>query len=128
MNSVVLDASAVLALIGRERGWERLTPKVLNQAVCSTVNLAEVQAKLVSRGWPPDDAWEDATAPIKEAISFTEEQAKLAGTLVALTRHLGLSLGDRACLALAISHKASVYTTEKAWNKLTLGVRIHVIR
>ena len=128
MNSVVLDASAVLTLIGREPGWERLTPKVLNRAVCSTVNLAEVQAKLVSRGWPPDDAWEDATAPIKEAISFTDEQAKMAGSLVALTRHLGLSLGDRACLALAITQKATVYTTEKAWNKLTLGIRIQVIR
>ena len=128
MNSVVLDASAILALINAERGADKFTPELLSRAVCSTVNLAEVQAKLVGRGWPPEDAWEDATSPIREAVPFTDEQAKIAGSLVALTRALGLSLGDRACLALGISLKAPIYTAEKSWNKLKLGVRIHSIR
>jgi PIN domain nuclease of toxin-antitoxin system len=128
MNSVVLDASAILAIIHMEPGAEKLTPELLAEAVCSTVNLAEVQAKLVSRGWSPNDAWEDAISPIREAVPFLEEHAKIAGSLVALTRHLGLSLGDRACLALGISLKVPIYTAEKLWAKLKLGVRVHVIR
>jgi ribonuclease VapC len=128
MNSVVLDASAILAIIQGEPGAEKLTPDILRTAVCSIVNLAEVQAKLVTCGWPPDDAWEDATSPIREAVLFTEEQAKIAGSLAALTRPLGLSLGDRACLALGISTKAPIYTAEKSWTRLKFGVRIHVIR
>ncbi len=128
MSSVVLDASAILAVIHAEPGAEKLTPEVLRDAVCSTVNLAEVQAKLVARGWSPDDAWEDATSPIREAVPFSAEQAKIAGSLVAITRQVGLSLGDRACLALGLSLRAPIYTAEKMWSKLKLGVRIHVIR
>jgi PIN domain nuclease of toxin-antitoxin system len=92
------------------------------------VNLAEVQTKLVSRGWTSEQAWEDATSPVREVLSFDEEQARIAGDLVIPTRHLGLSLGDRACLALGMALKAPVYTAEKAWKKLKLSVRIHVIR
>src|SRR5271156_618256 len=108
MNSVVLDASAILAVVNGEAGQEKLTPEGLAAALCSTVNLAEVQAKLVSRGWSPDDAWEDAMSPIRTAVPFSEEHAKVAGSLVVLTRTLGLSLGDRACLALAVTMKAPV--------------------
>ncbi len=128
MSSIVLDASAILAIINAEPGSEKLSPELLRDAVCSTVNLAEVQAKLVSRGWSPDDAWEDATSPVREAVSFDEEQAKIAGSMVALTRSLGLSLGDRACLALGLSLRAPVYTAERTWTKLKLGVRVHAIR
>ena len=128
MSRVVLDASAILALIHSEEGAEKLTPEVLRDAVCSTVNLAEVQAKLVTRGWPADDAWEDATSPIREAIPFSDEQAKIAGSMVVVTRPLGLSLGDRACLALGLSLRAPIFTAEKTWTKLKLGVRVHVIR
>ena len=128
MNSLVLDASAILAIINQEPGVDKLTPELLANAICSTVNLAEVQAKLVGRGWSPDEAWEDATSPVREAVPFLEEHAKIAGSLVALTRHLGLSLGDRACIALGISRKTPIYTAEKVWSKLKLGVRVHVIR
>ena len=128
MNRVVLDATAILAVINGEPGQEKLTPNLLAGALSSTVNLAEVQAKLVSWGWSADDAWEDATTPIREAMPFTTEQAKIAGSLVVLTKPLGLSLGDRACLALGIALKAPVYTAEKAWTKLKLGIRVYVIR
>ena len=128
MSRVVLDASVILAVINGEAGQEKLTPELLAKAVGSTVNLAEVQTKLVSRGWTPAEAWEDATSPIREAIPFNEEHAKIAGSLVILTRHLGLSLADRACLALGIVLKAPVYTADKTWKKLKVGVRIHVIR
>ena len=128
MNRTVLDATAILAVINAEPGAEKLTPDLLAGAVGSAVNLAEVQTKLVSRGWTSDEAWEDATSPIREVLPFDEEQARMAGDLVTQTRHLGLSLGDRACLALGIALKVPVYTAEKAWKKVKVGVRIHVIR
>ena len=128
MSRVVLDASAVLALLNNESGADKLTPELLNDAICSTVNLAEVQTKLVSAGGSPDEAWEDTLSPIREAAPFTDEQARIAGSLVAQTRAFGLSLGDRACLALGLALKAPVYTADKSWKKLKLGLRIHVIR
>ncbi|MFZ0963228.1 MAG: type II toxin-antitoxin system VapC family toxin [Terriglobia bacterium] len=127
MSKVVLDASAVLALLNQEPGWQNLPPELLREAVASTVNLAEVQAKLVREGGDPDEAWELACAPISEAELFTSEQAKAAGTLVKRTRPLGLSLGDRACLALALALGAPVYTTDKEWKKLKLHIPIHVL-
>lgn len=128
MNSIVLDASAILAVINAEPGAEKLTPDLLARAAGSTVNLAEVQTKLVSRGWTPAQAWEDATSPVRQVVPFDEEHARIAGDLVTQTRHLGLSLGDRACLALGIALQAPVYTAEKSWKKLKVGLRIHLIR
>jgi len=128
VNRVVLDASALLALLNGEPGAEKLTPQLLSTAASSTVNLAEVQAKLVDRGLDPADAWEATLAPVRDAVDFTSEHARIAGTLIVQTRSLGLSLGDRACLALALSLKAPVYTADKSWKNLKLGVRVHVIR
>ena len=130
MNSskVVLDASAVLAVIHSEPGSEKLTPELLSRGVLGTVNLAEVQSKLVSQGWNPQLAWEDATGTVEEVMDFTPDHAKTVGTLIAETRPLGLSLGDRACLALALALKAPVYTADRSWKSLKLGVRIYVIR
>ena len=128
MSSVVLDASVVLALLNNEPGTDKLTPELLSNAMCSTVNVAEVQTKLVSEGGNPDEAWEDTLSPIREAAPFTDEHARIAGNLVAQTRALGVSLGDRACLALGLTLKAPVYTADKSWRNLKLGVRIHVIR
>jgi PIN domain nuclease of toxin-antitoxin system len=128
VNRIVLDASVVLALLNQESGADGLTPDLLSNATSSTVNLAEVQTKLVSEGGSPDEAWEDTLSPIREAMPFTDEQAKIAGSLVAQTRKLGLSLGDCACLALGIVLKAPIYTADRTWKNLKLGVRIHVIR
>ncbi len=118
----------MLALIHQEPGYEKLTAPLLAQAVASTVNLSEVQSKLVSRGWAPHEAWEDATSPVREAVPFDAEQARIAGDLIADTRPLGLSLGDRACLALALTLEAPAYTCERAWKRLRLKVPIHVMR
>ena len=128
MSRVVLDASVVLALLNHEPGTDKLTAELLNDATCSTVNLAEVQSKLVALGGDPDEAWEDALSPIREAAPFSTEHARIAGSMVAQTRAFGLSLGDRACLALGLALKAPVYTADKSWKQLKLGVRIHVIR
>jgi ribonuclease VapC len=74
------------------------------------------------------EAWAIALDPLPDVEPFTAEQAKIAGDLVQLTSALGLSLGDRACLALAIVLNAAVYTTDRPWKKLKLGIPIHVIR
>src|ERR1017187_5899155 len=112
MNRIVLDASAMLAVLNREPGSERLTPEMLSSAAGSTVNLAEVHTKLVSRGGDPEEAWEDALSAVHDPIPFTAEHARIAGNLVTQTRRLGLSLGDRACLALGVALHAPVYTTD----------------
>ena len=128
MNRIVLDASALLAVLNREPGADKLTSRLLSNATSSTVNLAEVQSKLVSRGISSNDAWEATLSPIREAAAFTAEHTRIAGSLIAQTRALGLSLGDRACLALGLALKAPVYTADKSWKNLKLAVRIHVIR
>ncbi|MGD0295282.1 MAG: type II toxin-antitoxin system VapC family toxin [Terracidiphilus sp.] len=128
MNEVVFDASAMLALIQHEQGEEKLTDEILDRAVASTVNLAEVQSKLVKKSHDPDKSWVAALSTVSKVEPFTIEQAKITGDLIAVTDKYGLSLGDRSCLALAIALKAPVYTTEQLWKNLKVGVPIHVIR
>ena len=78
MSRVVLDASALMAVLNREPGGEKLTPQIMSVAAASTVNLAEVHGKLVQRGVSPDDAWTAANGVIEEAVAFTAEQAQTA--------------------------------------------------
>jgi ribonuclease VapC len=127
MSNGVLDASAILAILFQERGAEKLTDEILDSAIVSTVNLAEVQSKLVKMGHDPEAAWNDANSVVP-AEAYTPDHAKIAGTLVKSTQPFGLSLGDRSCLALAITLNAKVYTTERFWKNLKLGIPIHVIR
>lgn len=128
MNRIVLDASVVLAIIHQEPGSEKLTPELLTISAMSTVNLTEAQSKLVISGWNADEAWLDATSPVDEIVPFTASQSRMAGKLVVQTQPFGLSLGDRACLALALELNAPVYTADRSWKKLKLGIRIHSIR
>jgi PIN domain nuclease of toxin-antitoxin system len=128
MNEFVLDASAMLAYIQEERGADNLTKEILDHAVASTVNLVEVQSKLVKKGHDPEDAWEEILSLVIAEEPFTSEQARIAGDLITTTEKYGLSLGDRSCLALAIALKAPVYTTEQLWRNLKVGIPIHVIR
>jgi ribonuclease VapC len=71
MNEVVLDASAILAIVFQERGAEKLTDEILSTAVASTVNLAEVQSKLIKKGYDPEEAWEDSLSLVTAAEPFT---------------------------------------------------------
>jgi PIN domain nuclease of toxin-antitoxin system len=126
----VLDASALLAILNQEPGSEIFTEQfeLLESARMSAVNVAEAYGKLVGVGIDPEEAWEAVTAPIPEIVEFDKDQAKIAGSLFPQTRSLGLSLGDRACLALAIALKAPVYTADRAWKNLRIRISIHVIR
>ena len=128
MSKIVLDASAILAIINQEPGHEKLTPAVLAEAVCSTVNLAEVQAKLVSRGWSASEAWEDATSPIQEAIAFTVSTRNAPAIWFCSASASGSRWEIAACLALAATLQCPVYTTDKAWKELKTAVKIYVLR
>lgn len=130
MSRIVLDTSALLAILHDEPGAEVFTQQLdlLESATMSTVSIAEAYGKLVGSGIGSEDAWQAVIAPIPETVNFDTEQAKIAGRLLLQTRSLGLSLGERACLALGIALKAPIYTADRAWKRLRLGVPIHVIR
>jgi PIN domain nuclease of toxin-antitoxin system len=115
-------------MIQQERGAEKVTDELLERSIASTVNLAEVQSKLVKKGYAPHEAWEDTFSAVKLVEPYTSDHARIAGDLITATEKYGLSLGDRSCLALAIALKAPVYTTEQSWRNLKVGIPIHVIR
>lgn len=123
----VLDASALLAAIFDEPGGSRVT-QVAGQSILSAVNLSEVVARLQDKGYTDALANETLDGLDLTAIPFDEGLAIAAGRLRAPTRHLGLSFGDRACLALGKHLGATVLTADRAWADLDLGVTIEVIR
>lgn len=126
MNSVVLDASALLALLNAEEGAD-LVQDFLPQSVISTVNLAEVVTRLSILGMPEGEVREALTVLGLEIIPFDEEQAFRAGLLSVYTQPLGLSLGDRACLALALTTRDTALTANRIWKDLDIGVAIKLI-
>ena len=128
----VLDASALLALIQNEPG-SAVVDALLedHECVASSVNVAEVGSKLVDKGLAPDE-WRRLLQQLDvQAIDFDTEQASTSALLRNTTRELGLSLGDRACLALARGMQATAVTADRAWADLdeaATGVRVQVIR
>ena len=127
MNKVVLDASALLALLNNEAGAD-MVRELLPDAMISTVNLAEVATRLSLLGMPEEQVREVLSLLGLGVISFDEEQAFLAGLLATQTHSLGLSLGDRACLALASVSGATAITADRVWKDLDLGVRVQLVR
>jgi ribonuclease VapC len=126
-NIAVLDSSAVLAVIFDEPGGE-VVVDLLQGALLSTVNQTEIHTKLLLDGRAADIAWNRVRSMGVEVCFFDDEQARIAAELIWKTRPFGLSLGDRACLALGLQRKATVYTTDRIWKKLDLGIEIEVIR
>jgi ribonuclease VapC len=127
MAEVVLDASALLALIHGEAGAERVKA-ALPAAMLGSVNLAEVVTKLVERRMRRDDIAEVLLELDLDLHPFDEALAFETGVLRANTGHRGLSLGDRACLALARRLGARVLTADRAWQGLDLGVPVEMLR
>ena len=127
MSEVVLDASAILAILYNEPGAEIVRP-VLRSASMNTVNLAEVYTKLADLGAPAVQSMQGLESSLGEVAPFSRHMAELAGRLRPLTRHLGLSLGDRACLAHGILREAIVYTAEHKWAELRLPCMVRLIR
>jgi PIN domain nuclease of toxin-antitoxin system len=116
----VLDASAVLAVLNGEPGEKRVIP-ILAESAISAVNLTEVGAKLLEGGMYEASAQIGGSVlGIGEIVDFTEDSAWEAARLRPLTKQYGLSLGDRACLALARKLNVPAVTADKEWSKLKL--------
>ena len=125
--SVVLDASALLAYLQDEPGGERVR-EVLAHSVMSTVNWAEVIGKARDDGVDTRGLHEDLASLGLALEPFSAEQAEIAGRLKERTRQFGLSLGDRACLALGSDRSETVCTADRAWQRLDIGVTVETIR
>lgn len=123
----VLDASAVLAVLNGERGEKKVIPLLLESAI-SSVNLSEVAAKLLEAGMDKTSAQIAVSIlGIGEVVDFTEDLAWGAARLRPLTKQYGLSMGDRACLALAVKFGVPAVTADKEWSKLKL-CKVMIIR
>ena len=127
MSKVVLDASALLALLNSEPGADQVGA-MLSSAVVSAVNLSEVTSKLAEAGMPEAAIREALEGLAVEVAPFDREQAYTAGLLRPATMSLGLSLGDRACLSLAQRLGLPAVTTDAAWAKLDMAVEVRVVR
>jgi ribonuclease VapC len=125
--SAVLDSSAVLAVIWNEPGSDMVLDQV-DGAVISAVNYAEVLTKISDRGVDGKRASALLASLAIETIAFDKAQAETSGQLRSQTRSLGLSLGDRACIALAMTKGWPVLTADKAWAELTLSVQVLLVR
>jgi PIN domain nuclease of toxin-antitoxin system len=124
MSDVVLDSSAVLALLGNEPGTD-VVEAALPGALLSTVNLAEIVATLCERGMPGEEATSLIYSIGVEVAEFDVEQATRSGQLRVSTRGAGLSSGDRACLALAQVRRLPALTADTAWARLKhLDIRV----
>lgn len=127
MNKVLLDSSALLVLINREKGLEAVEA-FMGHAAMSSVNYAEVVSKLVEIDVPAKEAARLVSDLLQEIVPFDQDCATIAGRLRVETKALGLSLGDRACLATAERHKMEVVTADKAWSKLPTSLKIKFVR
>ena len=122
----VLDSSAILAVLNAENGAANVAP-LLSRSIVSSINVAEVLTKLVERNIRLKDALEDFLKLGLEIIEFDVKQAATVAELRPVTKHLGLSLGDRSCLALAILENVTAVTADKIWSSLNF-CKVKVIR
>jgi PIN domain nuclease of toxin-antitoxin system len=127
MSKIVLDSSAMLAFINGEPGAE-VVAQSLSQAVMSAINLSEVVAKLVDRE-VPESVIQRFVAQLRvKVVPVDQEQAVTAGLLRLQTKSVGLSLGDRICIALALQQDCPVLTSDRAWRSVDLGIEVRLIR
>jgi ribonuclease VapC len=128
---IALDASAVLAALQKEPGAEQVLEALKNSPgtlAMSSVNFCEVCTRLIREKISCSDL-ELSVAPFRGCVvPFDDLQAQKAAELYPQTSSLGLSLGDRACLALATSIHGTVWTTDRTWKKLKVGVTVELIR
>jgi len=124
---IVADASAVIALLVGEP-FTRFDPLRLPNAWVSTVNLSEVLARLQEIGMPEAEIGMALARLNLRVIAFDEPQAGATARLRSATRHAGLSLGDRACLALGGILGCPVVTADRVWANVDIGVEVVVIR
>jgi ribonuclease VapC len=127
VSKCVLDSSVLLAILKNEQ-FDPEILEVIEGAVMSTVNLTEVWTKIHDLGLTQAPRTEAVFRLLSAIAPFTESQARLAADLRSATRHAGFSLGDRACMALALSIGGQVYTADRQWSRIDVGCSIHLIR
>ena len=130
---LVLDSSALLAYLRDEPGIDVVRKALEKRTAMSAVNWAEVLSKLADLGYDPGEAAQQLRdrGVVGAALlirPFDEEQAREVAGLRNQTRPLGLSIGDRACLALAAHLKVPVLTADQTWSKVKTRVTVHVVR
>ncbi len=123
----VLDASALLAYLHREPGWE-VVREAVGSGCVGTVNWCEVAQKSAKRGLDVAQVRTLLEEVGLVIVPFSAQQAEAAAVLWSATRNHGLSLADRACLALGLENRAPVLTADRAWTELDLGLDIRVVR
>ncbi len=133
MNKSVLDASAFLAYLRDEPGAEIVENALINGCYISIINWLEVLSKIVDLGESPEEVIkrlrdEGLLENSLEIIACNEEDAITIAKFRVLTKSAGLSLGDRACLALGKRLNLPVLTADKVWTRLSLGITINLIR
>jgi PIN domain nuclease of toxin-antitoxin system len=127
-DRIVLDASALLALLQQEPGGE-MVKSILNRAVMSAVNIAEVLIRLERLEIVSEEALPLIEDAVNEIIPFDLKQASEVAELQKHVRHKGISLGNKACIALGIKLNAEIYTADKIWSQLDLeNAKIKQIR
>lgn len=126
MTHVVLDASAILALLKGERGASKVTAVIADASVCA-INQAEVVSHFVHLGAPLEDIRAMLGALPYTVVPADDALAWEAGSLRAATASAGLSLGDRFCLALAKRLGVAAYTADKAWRDIAADVAAKVV-
>lgn len=131
--SCILDASALLAFLQGESGGERVADALARPAAISVINYAEALGKLAENGETAEGLarrfeMEGLIGGVLEVEAVLAEDAPVIAALRRSTRHLGLSLGDRACLSLALRLRVPVMTADRAWLELGLDVEIEAIR
>jgi len=126
-GTVVLDASALLALLNDEPGGEQVAAELPHVSI-SAVNLSEAVAKLAEHGMPEPAIHSALESLGLDVVDFGRVLAYMGGLLRPPTKALGLSLGDRACIALGLHLGRPVITADHLWSQLDVGVDIQVIR
>ncbi len=125
--TVVLDASAVLAFLQKEGGANVVTAAI-NDSVISTVNWSEVIKKLLTRNVDVRSIAEKMRSLGLKILPFELVESEMAGAIYVITQESGLSLADRACLAVATKLDAPAYTTDREWLNVDLDLDIKLIR
>lgn len=126
-SGATLDASALLAMLQSDPGGE-LVEKHISRAAISAVNWSEVVQKTNERGIATEGLRTALEALGLQVIDFSADHAESTARLRPATRSLGLSLADRACLALALERGEPAFTTDRAWAGLSVGVEILALR
>ena len=127
MTPLILDSSAIMAIVLDERGSD-VAAGLAPGARLSSVNLAEIITKCIEKAVPPEIATTYIRQGHIEIVDFDADLAILSGNLFKQAKKGVLSLGDRACLATAIRLKCTAVTADRIWAELDLPCKVELIR